>query len=158
TNAGASWGPEIWAVAQPGGGRLRPGMPQMTRMANGLYLMVYEVVNSGNADVYCKTSPDAFTWPDGLGNLIPCQHCAPFVLTLPNGMLLVTSCENQVSFSEDNGETWQLNDPPGWAGGFQFTWPAIYQIKPDEIGVMAATNGVKMRFGAIAARPQWANP
>lgn len=155
---GATWGAEIWAVAQPGGGSLRPGMPQMVRMANGKYFLVYEVVNSGNADVYCKTSDDGVTWSDDLGTRIPCQHCGPFVMSLPNGVLLITSCENQVSFSEDFGTTWQLNDPPAWPGGFVHTWPAIYLTQTNEIGVMAATNGVKIRFGNLSTRPLWTNP
>jgi hypothetical protein len=158
TNNGATWGPLIWAVAEPGGGRLRPGMPQMTQMANGLFLMVYEVVNKGNADVLCKTSPDGISWQDGLGNPIPCHHCAPFIASLPDGTLLVTSCENQVSFSQDFGQTWQLNEPAAWPGGFRFSWPAIYLIKPDEVGVMAVTNGVKIRFGKILPKPAWPNP
>lgn len=155
---GATWSSEIWAAAQPGGGALRPGMSQMVRMMNGQYFLVYEVVNSGNADVYSKTSMDGVTWPAGLGTRIPCQHCGPFVMSLPNGVLLVTSCENQVSFSEDYGATWQLNDPPAWPGGFAFTWAAIYQTRPGEVGVMAVTNGVKMRFGAVSPRPAWTNP
>ena len=158
TNNGASWGPEIWAVAQPGGGALRPGMPQLVQMANGVYLLVYEVVNSGNANVYGKTSTDGVTWPAGLGNPIPCQHCAPFVLSLPNGVLLITSCENQVSFSEDYGATWQLNDPPAWPGGFLQTWPALYLTQTNEVGAMAVTNGVKLRFGLVSPRPWWTNP
>jgi hypothetical protein len=158
TNNGASWGPEIWSVAQPGGGGLRPGMPQMVQMANGVYLLVYEVVNLGNANVYCKTSTDGVTWPAGLGNPIPCQHCAPFVMSLPDGLLLITSCENQVSFSEDYGATWQLNDPPAWPGGFLQTWPAIYLTKTNEVGVMAVTNGVRLHFGTVSPRPWWPNP
>lgn len=155
---GATWGAEIWAAAQPGGGSLRPGMSQMVRLANGKYFLVYEVVNSGNADVYRKTSDDGITWPSGLGSKIPCQHCGPFVMSLPNGVLLVSSCENQISFSEDFGATWQLNDPPAWPGGFVWTWPAIYLTQTNEVGVMAVTNGVKLRFGQLSPRPFWTNP
>ena len=158
TNNGATWGGESYAVNQVGGSNLRPGMSQMVRMTNGKYFLVYEVVNSGNADVYCKTSNDGVTWAAGLGTKVPCQHCGPFVMSLPNGVLLVSSCENQVSFSEDFGMTWQLNDPPAWMAPFQFTWPAMYLTKTNEVGLMLVTNGVKMRFGAVSPRPSWPNP
>jgi len=158
TDNGTNWGAEIWAVAQTGGGSLRPGMPQMVRMTNGKYFLVYEVVNLGNADVYCKTSDDGVTWPAGLGTHIPCHHSGPFVMSLPNGVLLVTSCENQVSFSEDYGATWQLNDPPAWPANFQFTWPAIYLTQTNEVGLMLVTNGVQLRFGSVSPRPLWTNP
>lgn len=158
TDNGVTWGAESYAVAQPGGGSLRPGMSQMVRMGNGKYCLVFEVVNSGNADVHCKISDDGVTWPDGIGAKIPCQHCGPFVMSLPNGVLLVSSCENQISYSEDYGATWQLNDPPPWPASFQFTWPALYLTQTNEIGAMLVTNGVHLRFGSVSPRPQWPNP
>lgn len=158
TDHGATWSSEIWAVAQPGGGSLRPGMSQLARLANGKYILVYEVVNSGNADVHCKISDDGVNWPAGLGTRIPCQHCGPFVASLPNGVLLVTSCENEVSYSEDFGASWQKIDPAAWPGGFGWTWPAIYCTSTNEVAVMAVTNGVKLRFGTLAPRPNWPNP
>lgn len=158
TDNGATWGTEILAVTQPGGGSLRPGMSQMARMANGQYILVYEVVGLGNADVYRKTSPDGVTWPEGLGNHIPCHHCGPFITSLPDGRLLVTSCENQVSFSEDFGETWQKIDPPAWDLGFNWSWPAVYGVRTNEVGVMVAWGGVKLRFGAVSPPILWPNP
>ncbi len=155
---GLTWGAEAFAANQTGGGSLRPGMSQMTRMGNGKYILVYEVVNSGHADVHGKISADGVSWPAGLGTKIPCQHCGPFVISLPNGVLLVSSCENQISFSEDYGATWQLIDPPAWPTGYLFTWPAIYQIQTNEVGVMVVSNGVRLRFGATLPRPAWTNP
>lgn len=158
TDNGVTWDSEIWAVTQPGGGSLRPGMSQMARMANDKYILVYEVVNLGNADVYFKVSDDGVNWPVGLGQRIPCQHCGPFVTSLPNGILLVSSCENQVSFSEDFGETWQKIDPPAWDLGFVFSWPAIYVTGLNEVGVMVVPGSVKLRFGSVSPRPHWSNP
>lgn len=155
---GVTWGPELWAVAPPEGSNLRPGMSQMTRMANGEYLLVYEIFNSGRADVHCKFSADGINWPAGLGTRIPCQHCGPFVTSLSNGLVLVSSCENEVSFSEDFGRTWQRIEPPAWQVGYAHTWPAIYQTRSNEVAVMAVTNGVRLRFGTLLPRPQWPNP
>lgn len=155
---GLTWSAELWAVAPPAGGSLRPGMSQMARMANGKYILVYEIVNSGNADVHYKISDNGVTWPTGLGTRIPCHHCGPFIVSLTNGLLLVSSCENQVSFSEDYGETWQKIDPPAWDLGYYFSWPAIYQTRSNEIAVMVVTNGVRLRFGTVSAPPRWPNP
>lgn len=158
TDSGRSWGPESRAVTPPQGSPLRPGMSQMTRLASGEYLLVYEVVNLGRADVYRKFSPDGVTWPEGLGTRVPCQHCGPFVATLANGLVLVSSCENQVSFSEDHGRTWQKIDPPAWNLGHTFSWPAIYQTGPDEVAVLAVNPGVRLRFGRLRPRPRWPDP
>jgi hypothetical protein len=103
TNSGATWSEEIRAVAQPGGGGLRPGMSQMARMSDGRYLLVYEVVGIGNGDVHREISPDGVTWEAGLGERIPGQHCGPFVAALPDGRVFVTSCTNQVTVSGDFG-------------------------------------------------------
>ena len=157
-DAGFTWGPERRAVAQPGGGGLRPGMSQVTRMANGEYLLVYEIVGLGRADVHCKFSPDGVTWPDGLGLRVPCQHCGPFVTALSNGLVLLSSCENVVSFSEDYGRTWQKLDPPAWPLGFTHSWPALYQTRGNEVAVMGVHPDARLRFGTLRPRPVWPNP
>ncbi len=158
TDGGATWGDEFRAVEQPGGGNLRPGMSQVARMADGRYILVYEVVNSGNADVHYKLSTNGVAWPTGLGTRIPGQHCGPFVTALPDGRLFLTSCENEVSFSEDFGETWQRIEPPAWPVGHVFTWPAIYATKTNELAVMAVSPSLKLRFGALAPPRIWPNP
>ena len=96
-DGGATWGSETYAVAQSGGGSLRPGMSQMTRMANGNYILVYEVVGLGNADVYSKISADGVqlacvAW----ASACPASIAVRFITSLPDGRLLITSCENQV--------------------------------------------------------------
>lgn len=158
TDGGLTWGPERWAVTPPYGSPLRPGMSQMTRMVNGEYLLVYEVVNLGRADVHAKISSNGVDWPTGLGTRVPGQHCGPFVTSLQNGLVLITSCENEVSYSEDYGRTWQRIEPPAWPVGYAFTWPAIYQTASNEVAVMVVTNGVRIRFGTLLPRPRWPNP
>jgi hypothetical protein len=154
-DGGASWSAETWAVAQQGGGSLRPGMSQMTRMTDGRCLLAFELVGVGNADVYCKISDDGINWPTGFGTRIPCHHCGPFVTTLEDGRLLVTSCENQVSSSDDFGETWQKIDPPAWNLGYAFSWPAVYGLAAAEVGVMAVAPSVKLRFGQLLPPKVW---
>ncbi|HEV2695265.1 MAG TPA: sialidase family protein [Verrucomicrobiae bacterium] len=149
TNNGATWGEEIRAVAEPGGGNLRPGMSQMARMTNGKYILVYELINVGHGDVHQKISDDGITWPVGIGMPIPGQHCGPFVAALPDGRVAVSSCENELSLSGDFGASWQMVMPTPWRLGFKFTWPAIYVVKTNEIGVMISNGGVRLRLGEL---------
>jgi hypothetical protein len=151
TNNGATWGEEIRAVSQPGGGELRPGMSQMARMANGKYILVYEVINVGHGDVHQKISDDGIHWPEGIGTPIPGQHCGPFVAALPDGRVAVSSCENQLSLSPDFGASWQIMKPEPWNLGFKFSWPAIYVVKTNEIGVLVSSGGVRLRLGDLPA-------
>jgi hypothetical protein len=152
SDGGATWGEEIRAVAEPGGGKLRPGMSQMARLSDGRYLLVYEVVGVGNGDVHFKLSEDGIHWPEGLGVAIPGQHCGPFVTVLPDGRIVVTSCGNQLSVSEDSGVSWRGIDPPPWALGFKFSWPAIYVTGTNEFGVMVSDRGVRLRVGVLGKR------
>lgn len=149
---GKSWGPEITLAAQTGGGGQRPGMPVVARMANGKYIAVFEVVGIGNADVYYKISPDGVSWPAGIGTNIPSQHAGPWVTSLQDGRLVVSSCANQISVSGDFGATWQMASSSPWPIGQVFSWPAIYQTGPNEIAAMITHNGVKIRWGRINPR------
>lgn len=151
-DGGKTWGPEIRLAAQIGGGVQRPGMPVVTRMANGQYIAVYEVVGIGNADVYFKTSRDGRNWPPGIGVPIPGQHAGPFVVPLSDGRLVVTSCSNQISYSDDLGANWLSAAPPPWDYGQTYTWPALYQTGPDEIAAMTTKHGVEIRWGRISPR------
>ncbi len=148
---GEHWGAEIMLAAEPGGGSLRPGMPVVTRMADGRFIAVYEVVDLGDADVYYKTSPDGEHWPPGLGQQIPGHHAGPWITSLTHGRLLLVSCANVVSCSDDYGRTWHSTGAPPWdvGSGKIFTWPAIYQTGIDEVAVMVAWHGVKLRFGNL---------
>ena len=137
---------------------MRPGMPQIALMANGDYLLVAEVVNLGDADVYYKTSSDGMSWDSSLGVHIPCQHAGPFVTASPDGQVFVISCQNQVSFSRDFGATWQRMETPPWDLGFNFTWPALYNSRPGELAAMVTWGGVNLRFGRSVAPSAWPNP
>jgi len=137
-------------AAEPGGGALRPGMPVVTRMGNGKFIAVYEVVGVGDADVFCKISEDGARWPAGLGNHIKGQHAGPWVASLSSGELLLTSCANRLSASRDFGVTWFAVEPAPWnvGAGKVFTWPAIYETATNQIAVMISHRGVQLRFGS----------
>ena len=149
-DGGVTWGPEIFAAAQPGAAR--PGMPVMARMANGEYMLVFELCATDNCNAHYKISKDGMTWSNDLGTAIPDQYNGPYVTVLPSGRVLVTSAgSNQVSISDNNGATWYKNDQPAWYAGC-CTWPAIYQVgsDPKEIGIIVGLNGaLMMRFGRV---------
>ena len=149
---GATWGPEIVLVSQVGGGGLRPGMPVVIQMHDGRYFEICEVVGVDNAAVFLKISPDGTHWPSGLGTPIPLQHAGPWAAVLADGRLLVTSCSNQISLSDDGGRTWSWSTPPAWNLGFTLSFPAVYQTGPSEIAVMNTHGGVQIRFGSFVPR------
>lgn len=159
TDDGRTWGNEAWVAWDPAEPGERPGMPVVTRMANGRYIIVFEVVGRGHQPGIChKSSPDGRTWAPGLGEPIAGQAGGPYVTLLDQGALALTSNTGNVSFSEDDGETWQLDESLAWGDGAlgRFWWLSIYQTGPDEIGVVASTprsgggTAVQIRFGKIS--------
>ena len=148
-DGGRTWGASTVLAAQPGGGGQRPGMPVIARMKNGLYLAVYEVVGIGDADVYSKTSADGIHWTAGIGTPIAGQRAGSWVTCLQSGRRLVSSCENQISYSDDNGLTWQLSPTPAEAFGHVFSWPALYEVAPGQIAVMTSWHDVRIRWGQM---------
>lgn len=150
-DGGRSWEAKTTIVAQPGGGALRPGMPVMARRPQGGYVLVFEICGE---DTHCpvsyKISPDGRDWPAGLGTPLADQRCGPQITTTTRGTMFVTSCQNEISVSEDGGGHWRRLPEPAWPIGFRHSWPAVYEIAPDEIGVVNVTEGgrVQIRFGS----------
>src|SRR5690606_8008851 len=105
-------GKEIWAAYQPGHPDSRPGMPVWTKMKNGRYILVYEICGPENCNIYYKTSDDGSAWPVGFGELIPEQAGGPYILSLNDGRLVVTSNKGNISISENYGKTWHLAQRP----------------------------------------------
>ncbi len=152
TDGGTTWGPVAHVVKETGGGDARPGMPVMTRMADGRYILAFEVCGAGpDCDVAYQISGDGRHWPDGLGTGIPDQRCGPSIVSTRDGLLLITSCQNEVSYSDDGGASWMTNDPAAWPIGFKHSWPAIYQTGPDEVAVVNGGDdgALKIRFGRL---------
>jgi hypothetical protein len=138
-------------------------MPVWTRMKNGRYIVVYEVCGPKDCNIYNKTSDDGITWPVGLGQPIAGQTGAPYILSLSDGRLLVTSNRENISISDDNGVSWELTktehpwpQKKSYAKDWtQTIWSALYQMGPDEIGMITSVkrdsggHGVRLRFGKV---------
>ena len=156
-DGGQTWDCEIWVAWDRNMPTDRPGMPVITRMANGQYLVVFEVVGNNNADVYYKTSSDGKSWGGGTGKAIPGQTGGPYVVSLADGKLALTSNTGNISLSDDFGATWQLNDPPAWGDGSikRYWWLSVYQTSQSEIAVVASVprvsggTDVQIKFGAL---------
>lgn len=149
-DGGRSWESRAVIAAQPGGSALRPGMPVMARRPQGGYVLVFEICGEDkHCPVSSKISPDGRSWPAGLGTPLADQRCGPQITTTTRGTMFVTSCQNEISVSEDGGGNWQRLPEPAWPIGFRHSWPAVYEIAPDEIGVINVTEGgrVQIRFG-----------
>ncbi|GHO45790.1 sialidase family protein [Ktedonospora formicarum] len=148
-DGGVTWGNEIFAAAQPGSAR--PGMPGFARMANGQFILVFEVCGTEDCSIHYKFSSNGTSWSNDLGQILPNQKSGPYVAVLSSGRILVTSaCTNQISISDNNGASWYQNDPPAWNAGCS-TWPAIYQTgyqNSNEVGVVVNLNGaIQIKFG-----------
>ncbi|MDQ0061461.1 RICIN domain-containing protein [Paenibacillus harenae] len=65
TDGGYTWGPVVEDVALADSS-LRPGMPVVTKMGNGQYMMVYEVVGMNANPIHFRFSNDGVNWGDPL--------------------------------------------------------------------------------------------
>jgi hypothetical protein len=160
SDAGATWGGEHVLAAEPGGAKLRPGMPIVIRRKDGRYLAVYEIVGIFGTPVYMKESVDGLNWPEGIGTPIDGHRAGPYVLELGDSRLSLTSCTNRLSWSDDGGRTWTMARERCWLPERSpertwLTWPALYDLGGGEI--MLTTSSIRstpyeLRFGNLARR------
>lgn len=158
---GKSWGNEIRVAYEPKHPASRPGMPVWTKMKNGKYIVVYEICGPENCNIYYKTSDDGFHWSVGLGTLIPHQNGAPYILSLQDGTLVLTSNKGNISISNDYGKHWHLSATPwhptksykeDWT---QTIWSSLYQTGINNICIISSVkrkeggHKILLRFGEL---------
>jgi hypothetical protein len=154
---GATWGDERVLTAEPGGGKLRPGMPVVARRPDRKYVAIYEIVGIGDADVFTKISDDGLSWPEGLGQKLEGHHAGPYLVALPGGQLLATSCSGRISWSDDGGVTWTLATARGWSperdpARTWLTWPSLFDLGRGEVALTNSSLGQRpyeIRFGQV---------
>jgi hypothetical protein len=163
-DGGKTWGKEIWVAYETGRNASRPGMPVWTKMKNGKYIAVYEVCGPEKCNIFYKISNDGFTWPVGLGTPIPDQLGGPYILSLTDGQLVVTSNQGNFSISDDYGQSWHKTErawehkQPFEKIWYQTYWPSLYQTGKNEIGAITSVlrdeggHNVQIRFGKISQR------
>jgi hypothetical protein len=136
TDNGLTWGNEILTVYDTIHSNARPGMPVWSKMNNNKYIMVYEIVGTTDVEVFYKITENVTDWPEGMGTWIPNQKGAPYVLSLENGVLLVTSNSHNISVSEDYAVSWSTLSKSPYGSLFDVDdnlWPALYEIDTDII-------------------------
>jgi hypothetical protein len=100
---GVNWGPVIEDVAM-GDRALRPGMPVVTRMANGQYIMVYEMVGQAGTPNNYKISSNPESWNASNGGTTIDNGGSPFITKLPNGRLAYNSYgSTDIRINTNNG-------------------------------------------------------
>ena len=118
-DGGQTWGDEQFVAAVPNE-TTRPGMPTVTELPNGKYMICYEVVGPDylHGEVHVKTSPDGRDWgdPSDLGHLVVTTDGrrfinGPYVTWTPrggeNGTVLVSGkqlVDEDRNLAEGNGE------------------------------------------------------
>lgn len=94
----------------------RPGMPIVTKMANGKFLMVYEGVSMDNSlYTYYKVTDDIEDWnPSDHGTkLSKVTGGSPYCCTMPNGEIVIGSYSSgDVFINRDNMTTTNLEQVP----------------------------------------------
>lgn len=141
TDNGLTWGNEIWVVNDLQHSNARPGMPVWTQMSNGKFIAVYEIVSTEDVNIFYKISDDGTTWPSGIGTQILNQRGAPYILSMTDGTLLVTSNTHCISRSLDFGQNWSLEPISPYGSLFgddDNLWPSMYQVASNEIAVLTS--------------------
>ncbi len=148
-DGGRTWGRERPVVAEAGGGRDRPGEPNVVRVKDGTYVMFYEVCGSEDCTGHLSTSRDGTSWSPISRATIPGVYQNPQGLALPDGTLVVTSNSAGVVVSRDRGATWQSNAPAFDSSA----WGALYQTGPNEVALVTGTGEkprrLVIRFGTV---------
>lgn len=168
-DGGISWGEEQIVVKDEQKSSARPGMPVWDRLPDGSCFLVYEIIATEGGDVFYKKSKDGIHWENGIGTKIPMQKGGSFVLAVSEKTILVTSNTHHITFSNDTGHTWKVNEVSPWDtlwgevedNGTTCTiengnvWPAMYKISDDRIiyitsvGRMTGGNNIQFRIGDL---------
>jgi 3-keto-disaccharide hydrolase/BNR repeat protein len=154
SDGGATWGSEIFAAWDTASSAARPGMPVWAKMNNGQYILTFEVCGTDGCNIHYKLSSNGTTWSSGVGTLIPNQLGAPFVVSLADGRLALSSNIHRLSFSNDYGATWYTNDTDPWPDTL---WSSVYQTGANEIAVVNSVprsvggHDIRLKFLSLAS-------
>jgi hypothetical protein len=106
---GTTWSAETYDVALSTA-NYRPGMAVVSKMANGSYILTYEVVNYNgstytNQPTFYKTSTNPLSWtPSSIGTEIAAGGC-PYVVTLSDGKVVVNNYDSGNLYVNSNNGT-----------------------------------------------------
>lgn len=137
-DGGRTWGEPVFDVAVPDN-KTRPGMSIVTRLPNGKYMMVFELVGVEGIPVHYKLSDDGIDWgdPEDLGTKIENEEGhfvrgTPYVIWTPyggeNGTLLVSGMFINVS-GEEVGDGYMINRNLGEGKWTHLQAPLKYKVE-----------------------------
>jgi hypothetical protein len=153
TDGGFTWGPEIFAISQPGAAR--PGEANIVPLPGSVLALFYEMCGSENCLGHVSYSTDGVTWP-GIGPVVPFTFQDVQAVGLKNGLIVATSNLKDVIISFDYGDTWIDTPQHPFVYG---DWPGIYQTGPNEVALVLTGAGDQgqageyIRFGTINVSP-----
>lgn len=163
---GETWGKKQYLIA-PEDKSKRPGMPIVTPLDDGRYMLVYEMVGLNDGELYYKITDDLTDWGDytKYGTAIKAKngsapHATPYVTYLPdvgiNGALILSSWRmsgsdhvySDIFISTDFGKTWYTVDNPL---PYEYNHDMGYGYSPcfaeGENGIVYYTNNVNAEYG-----------
>jgi hypothetical protein len=150
-DGGYTWGPEIYAISQPGAAR--PGIPNLVQLAGGVLALFYEVCGSENCIGHVSYSTDGVNWP-GIGPVLPSTFQDPEAVALDSGLIVAISNLKTIIISQDYSNSWFDTREHPFVYGI---WPALYQTGPNEIALVLTDagdhgeHGQYIRFGTVNA-------
>jgi hypothetical protein len=148
-DGGFTWGPEIYAIAQPGAAR--PGEANIIPLPGNVLALFYEMCGTENCLGHVSYSTDGVNWA-GIGPVVPDTIQDIQVVEMANGIVVATSNLKEVVVSTDFTNTWVGTNQYVFSYG---SWPAVYQTGPNEFAIAMTGAGPQgqageyIRFGTL---------
>lgn len=149
TDGGFTWGPEIYAIAQPGAAR--PGEANIVPLPDNQLALFFEMCGTENCLGHLSYSIDGMNW-SGIGPVIPDTFQDVQAVEMTNGLIVATSNLRDVVVSGDYTNTWVDTGQYVFTNG---SWPGVYQTAPNEFAIVMTGAGPQgqageyIRFGLI---------
>ena len=165
---GETWSDKKYLIA-PEDKTKRPGMPIVTPIADGKYMLVYEMVGLNDGELYFKISDDLTEWGDykKYGTPIASKdgkkpHATPYIAWSPegglNGTLILSSWRmsggdhtySDIFLSTDLGKTWYTVDNPlpyEYNHDMGYGYSPCFYVDFDDNGIIYYTNNVNAEYG-----------
>ncbi len=105
--------------------------------------------------IHSKVSADGIRWRHGIGEPLPEERGAPYLLRLADGHLILTANNHHVVMSSDNGATWYDLDDAFAGGPKNAFFSSIYEFDPGHILLMTGQERpqggrrIAIRVGAV---------
>jgi hypothetical protein len=134
-DGGFTWGPEIFAIAQPG--RARPGEANIVELPGNTLALFFEMCGTENCLGHVSYSSDGINW-SGIGPVIPSTIQNVQVVSMSSGIIIATSNLKNIVVSTDFTNSWvDTRQFPSYFG----SWPGIYETGPNEFAVVLTGGG-----------------